>query len=144
MPFVPRRLIAALVFGSAGLIGQDIDTSSFGRGSGFSLQDRTETEAERRAFEALEHSSGSAERQQKAEAFLSSFPSSWLLASVYQIAAAASFEAKDYGRTLIYGRRSLQIMPENAPLLLTLATIEKARGARQQARADARDALLWL
>lgn len=136
-----RLTLALLAFT---LAAQELDTANFGRGNSVSLLDRAESVAERRAFEDLQRTSEPRRRREAADAFVATYAKSWLLVSIYQIAAAASLELKDYSRVLIDGRRALRLLPENAPLLLTLARIEQALGDAKQARLDAADALLWL
>jgi hypothetical protein len=109
-----------------------------------SLVDRAETEAEHRAYVDLQKTADPEKRRTLAAAFLARFPQSWLLAGVYQFAAGASLELKDYARALADGRASLRLLPENPALLVMLAQIEAAQGKLPQARCDAQDALLWL
>ncbi len=127
------------------LVAQELDTSNFGHaGRGLKLADRAETDAERGAFAKLQHAADPAKRRMLADSFLSQYPRSWLTAAAYEAAAASSLELKDYTRVLADARMSLRLAPENAPLLLTVANIELARGKLAQARGDAEDALLWL
>jgi hypothetical protein len=76
--------------------------------------------------------------------FIDGFPSSWLLASAWQAAAAASVDLNDNAGVIRYGRRAIELCPENPLLLIALARAEVLQGERGRAKSDARDALLWL
>jgi hypothetical protein len=136
---------ALLLVAAPSLWAQEIDTGHFdsSRSRG-SLVDRAETGAEHRAYVELQKTADPEKRRTLADAFLARFPKSWLLAGVYQFAAGASLERKDYARALAEGRASLRLLPENPALLVTLAQIEAAQGKLPQAKRDAQDALLWL
>ncbi len=124
---------------------QQIDTGNFAAWRRqAALADRADSNAERRDFLQLQKTVDPGTRRALADSFVARYPQSWLLASVYQISAAASLEMKDYTRTLVDGRAALRLLPENAPLLLALAQIEAATGRMQDAGRDASDVLLWL
>jgi hypothetical protein len=132
-------LVLALV-AAMHVAAQEIDTVNFkGSRSHYSLADRAESNAERRDFVALYKARSAVERRAMADRFLARYPTSWLLAGVYQSAASASLELDDRGRALEEGRTSLRLMPENAPLLVVLAQVEIAMGAAPL-RPDARRA----
>lgn len=127
------------------LNAQQIDSGNFAAWRRqASLADRAETDAERRDFVQLQKTIEPRKRRELADSFLTQYPQSWLLASVYQISAAASIELKDYSRTLADGRAALRLLPENAPLLLALAQIKAATGKLREAERDAMDVLRWL
>lgn len=139
-------MITALALAALALHAQEIDTTNYGgphRNRG-ALLGRAQDEAELREFQALEKASAPAEKRRLAEEFLAKHPQSWLLAGVYQAAAAASLELNDNARAISEARLSLRLLPENAPLAAVLAQVEFAMGHRIQAAQDARDALLWL
>ncbi len=129
----------------AGALAQEIDTVNFKRaGSHGSILNRAESEAERKDFVTLQKARAAVQRRALADNFLERYPASWLLATVYQIAAGASLELNDRARALEQGRASLRLLPENAPLLVVLAQISIAMGRPADAARHARDALLWL
>jgi Flp pilus assembly protein TadD len=97
--------------------------------------------AERRDFQALYEPKDATQRLKLAEAFLSNYPQSWVLAEVYEIAAKAAIELDDYDRAIRHARASLVILPEDPLLLVPLADVEAHQGLRSQAERDAREAL---
>ena len=103
-PFYRSATIGSGCLLALTLLAQEIDTSNFGHRRATGLGDRAETEAERHAFVELQSAADPAKRRALADAFLSSYPQSWLLSGVYHIAAAASLELKDYNRVLVDGR----------------------------------------
>jgi hypothetical protein len=64
--------------------------------------DEIDDPAERQAFEALYHNPDAGRRLKLAQAFLSAYPRSWVLAEGYEIAAKASIELGDMRRALEY------------------------------------------
>ncbi len=97
-------------------------------------------EAERRAYDRLLRTRTPAAVQD----FLSRFPDSWLLASVYEIGARAALARQDTDGLLRYGRASLALVPENATLLAPMALAARQAGRPREAERWARQALLWL
>jgi len=105
------------------------------------ILDEIDDPAERRAFEALYRQSDARERLKLAEAFLSAYPQSWVLAEGYEIAAKASIELGDPEHALKYGAASLKLFPENPLLLVSVADVQSQRGLARQAEQSAREAL---
>ncbi|HXJ93244.1 MAG TPA: hypothetical protein VMT20_10240 [Terriglobia bacterium] len=105
------------------------------------ILDEIDDPAERRAFEALYHTPDARERLKLAEAFLSAYSQSWVLAEGYEIAAKASIDLGDSDRALEYASSSLKLFPENPLLLVSVANVQAQRGLAQQAERSARDAL---
>jgi tetratricopeptide (TPR) repeat protein len=106
--------------------------------------DEIDDPAERQAFEALYQNSDAGRRLKLAEAFLSAYPRSWVLAEGYEIAAKASIELGDTQRALEYASASLKLLPENPLLLVSVADVQAQRGFTQQASQNAREALDYL
>jgi predicted CXXCH cytochrome family protein len=103
--------------------------------------DEIEDPAERQAFQALYQRPEAAERLKLAEAFLSTYPRSWVLAEVYEIAAKASIDLGDARRALEYASASLNLFTENPLLLVSVANVQAQQGLAVQAEQSARDAL---
>ena len=135
-------LIALLGLGLAA--AQQIDSGGFERNLAGPLSSRADSDAERQAFDQLSAEHDPHRRRQLAGEFINRYSRSWLLATVYQFAAAASLDVGDYGDALTEGRRSLRIIPENPALLVAMANIEAGLHQTKQARQDASDTLLWL
>ena len=106
-----------------------------------SILDQIGDRAERRAFLKLYKEHNAATRRSLAAKFLANYPASWLLAEVYEIAAKACIDLNDYGCALEMGERSLRLLPENALLLVPLATVQIQRGLLERARGSALDAI---
>ncbi len=97
--------------------------------------------AEQQAFRTLSATADSGERLKLAEAFLSAYPQSWVLAQVYAIAANAAMEVGPYDRALDYASASLQILPEDPLLLVSVAGLQAQRGMFDAAEQNSREAL---
>jgi len=105
------------------------------------VRDEIDEPSERQAFEALYHNSDAGQRLKRAEAFLSAYPRSWVLAEGYEIAAKASIDLGDTQRALEYASASLKLLPENPLLLVSVADVQAQRGLAGQAEQSAREAL---
>jgi predicted CXXCH cytochrome family protein len=103
--------------------------------------DEIETPAERQAFQALYKTAEAKQRLKLAEAFLSAYPQSWVLAEAYEIAAKASIDLGDMREALGYASASLKLFPENPLLLVSVADVQAQQGLAQQAERGAREAL---
>ena len=136
-------VMIACAFSIRAMGAQDIDSAGFERKNTSSL-DNAESETERHAFAALLRAKDPAQKRSLAVAFAAGFPSSWLLATAWQTAAAACVELNDNPCVIDYGRRSVELRPENPLLLIAIARAELLRGEGARARSDARDTLLWL
>jgi predicted CXXCH cytochrome family protein len=96
---------------------------------------------EQQAFRSLSSATDPAERLRLAEAFLSTYPQSWVLAQVYAIAANAAMETGNYDRALEYASASLQILPEDPLLLVSVAGLQAQRRMFDAAEQNSREAL---
>lgn len=110
----------------------------------FTVVDQVADPGERKAFINLFNKKDASERARTAEAFLATYPSSWLLPEVYEIIAKAQIDTGEYDLALKYGRESLRLLPENPLLLVPLANVEARQGAAAEAQQSARDALEYL
>ena len=106
--------------------------------------DQVEDAHERQAFEALYREGDLVVRRTKVSAFLRRFPTSWLLAQVYEAGARASFELNDHATGIYYARESLKLLPENPLLTGTMAAVLANRGDRPSARALASETVRYL
>ncbi len=138
------RPVLLFVVCAAMLAAQTLDTGGLEPSAAGPPEFRAESAAERGDFTAISGERDPKRRRALAMAFITRYSRSWLLASVYQLAAAASLEIEDYPDALTQGRRSLRLLPENPALLIALANVEAGTHHAEQARRDAGDALLWL
>ena len=99
---------------------------------------------EEREYADLQRIKDPAARRAQCDAFLSRHPQSWFLAGVYDSSATASIRLGDYQRAITDARQSLRLVPENASLLVALASIQAKLGVNDAAERNARDALYWL
>jgi predicted CXXCH cytochrome family protein len=99
---------------------------------------------EREAFAAVINEPDARRRKELAEGFLKTYPASWMLEPVYEIAAKACIATGDLPAAIGYGALSLRILPENPFLLVTLADVETERGNFAAAAQDAQNALWYL
>ena len=146
------KLLLALGL-AAQALPQEIDTVIFAeRQKPFTILDQIENPKEREAFLTLSvveelsargvyKKRDARKRRDLAESFLASYPQSWLLAQVYEIAAKASMDLEDYPRALQYGRESVRLLPENPLLLVPLANVQVQQGLLSEAAQTAREAL---
>src|ERR1051326_4080009 len=68
-----------------------------------------EDPAERGAIAALMSEPDTPRRRQKAEAFLQTYPASWMLEPVYEVASKASMAMGDLPAAVAYGRSPIAI-----------------------------------
>jgi predicted CXXCH cytochrome family protein len=105
------------------------------------ILDEIDNPAERQEFQALYQTTDARERLKLAEAFLSAYPESWVLAEGYEIAAKASIELEDATQALEHASASLKLLPENPLLLVSVADVQAQRGLAPQAEQSSRAAL---
>lgn len=105
------------------------------------ILDEISDPSEREAFRALYGSAGSSQQLRMAEAFVSSYPQSWVLPEAYEMAAKAAIELGDYDRGLRDAAASLRILPENPVLLVSVANVQAQTGLAREAQQSARKAL---
>lgn len=124
---------------------QDVDAllTDTGRRA-FTVADQIADPGERKAFVSLYNARKASQRAERAEAFLTRYPRSWVLAQVYEVASKAQIELGNYDRALEYGADSLRLLPENPLLLVSLANVQVRRGLMGEAKQSARSALEYL
>jgi tetratricopeptide (TPR) repeat protein len=110
----------------------------------YTIVDQITDPQERKAFLALYGERDSLERAKLAEIFLATYPQSWLLAQVYEMASKASIDLENYDRALQYGKESLKLLPENPLLLVPIANVQVQQSLLAEAKQSARDALEYL
>jgi tetratricopeptide (TPR) repeat protein len=103
-----------------------------------------EDPVEGEAFATVINEAGAHRRRELAEAFLKTYPASWMLEPAYEIAAKASIATGDFPAALAYGARSLRLLPENPFLLVALADAQTRMGKFEGAARSATDALGFL
>jgi predicted CXXCH cytochrome family protein len=144
---MPRSFLAvlALLAGIPSGHAQESDTA------GFKDNDQTYTALseigdpkERAAFLAAYSATTPQTRQALASAFIQTYPRSWLLAQIYDIAAKASIDTGNYSNALVEGCFSLRLRPENPVLLVLMANVEAQKGLLDEAIVNAQDALEYL
>ena len=124
---------------------QEFDTAIFrGDKSSLTLLDQVEDPAERKAFSALFKEGDPAIKRRLADEFLESYPKSWLLSHVYEMASKASIDLDELQAALEYGGKSLRLLPENPFLLVSLANVQIHRKLTDQAVSSATLALEYL
>jgi predicted CXXCH cytochrome family protein len=124
---------------------QELDTAIVsGPPAQSSILDQIDRPEERRAFKSLYKKNDPARRLKAAQAFLTEYPDSWLLAEVYELAAKASIDLGDLANAIAYAKESLRLLPENPLLLVPLADAQLRQGRPSDAEASARDALDYL
>jgi predicted CXXCH cytochrome family protein len=141
---VTLRCVLAVLLTVTPTVAQDIDSANFGRNAAPSPADNAESKSERDAFGALLSAKQPQQKKSLALEFATRFPTSWLLATAWQMAAAACVDLEDSACVVKYARRSIELRPENPLLLIALARAELISGEAARAKSDARDALLWL
>jgi predicted CXXCH cytochrome family protein len=140
---IPGLLFTGLLFPVAVIIpAQDFDAviSSQGRKPS-TVVDQIKDPLERNVFLALFNPMDPREKADLAEAFLASYPQSWVLAQVYEIAAKAYIDLEKYELALRMGRDSLVLLPENPLLLVPLANVQARQSLHAEANRNATDAL---
>lgn len=99
---------------------------------------------EREAFATVMNEPDAARRKELAEAFVRTYPASWVLEPVYEAASKAAVAIGDFPAALDYGARSLRLLPENPFLLVALADVETRIGNFDAAGRTAENALWYL
>src|SRR5262245_26011211 len=143
-----RCLVAALLFTgllfivAATIPAQDFDAvvSNQNR-KPYTVVDQIKDPLERQVFQSLFSPLSPNDKVELAETFLASYPQSWLLAQVYEIAAKAYIDLEKYDLALKMGRNSLALVPENPLLSVPLANVQASRSLYAEARRNATDAL---
>ncbi len=138
-------LFCLLILAASNVLAQDIDNvvTPNGRKS-FTLLDEIQDRGERADFLRLYQERDPAGRRNLAEEFLKVHPQSWLLATVYEIAAKAAIDLNDFPAALRFAKESLRFLPENPILLVPLANVQVQQKAFREAEASANDALEYL
>ena len=127
------------------ILAQDIDTVVFPHSrKPFTFLDQIEDERERSGFLRLYREKQPGEKRRQAEEFLQTWPQSWLLALVSEIACKASIDLDDHPAAIQYGKLSLRLYPENPLLLVPLANVQVKAKLYADAARNARDALDYL
>ena len=132
-----------LLFGVAVIsLAQDFDAviSSQAR-KPFTIVDQIKDPLERQVFLALFNPMSPRDKAELAEAFLASYPQSWLLAQVYEIGAKAYIDLEKYDLALQMGRNSLALLPENPLLAVPLANVQARQFLYAEASRNGTDAL---
>lgn len=99
---------------------------------------------ERAAFLALYRRDDPAKLLRLSREFLDRYPQSAFLAPVLEVAARSCFDLEDFPTGLTYARQSLQLLPENALLLVAVADVQARQRDNESAIVSARDALDYL
>ena len=124
---------------------QELDTVIVsGQAKQSTILDQIDRPDERRAFEALYKKGDAGHRLKAAQAFLTEYPDSWLLAEIDEIAAKASIDVGEFANAIAYAKESLGLLPENPLLLVPLANVQVQQGMLRDAETSARDALEYL
>ena len=110
----------------------------------FTVFDQISDPAERKAILSLYRMRDRRRRAELAEAFLATYPQSWFLAQVHEIAAKSYIDLTDYPRALQHGKSSLRLLPENPLLLVPLANVQVEEGLLAEAKESARQAIAYL
>lgn len=139
-------LVCFLMLCYAGLIvAQDADTIVLKNDDRkFTLLSQIEDPAEAAAFLTLTQTADPAQRFDLIAKFLKTYPVSWLLPQVYDMAARSAIDLSRYPEALEAGRFSLRLLPENPSLLVLLANVEAQQKVLDRAMEDAGDALEYL
>jgi predicted CXXCH cytochrome family protein len=131
--------------GVGSLAAQDIDANITTQNrSPSTIADQISDPAERAAFLTLFKKDRPADRLGRAQAFKKHFPRSAFLFLADDVAARASFERGDFVPGRAYARESLQLLPENPLLLVSVADVEAQQHLDDAAISDARDAVEYL
>jgi predicted CXXCH cytochrome family protein len=137
-------LVSALAISA---FGQGLDTIIFREPAGtprFTIIDQIADASERRAFLELYRARDPHQRRKLAEEFAASYPQSWMLAQVYEIASKACIDLEDYVSALRFGSQSLRLFPENPLLLVPVANVQAKLERLAEAEQSAREALDYL
>jgi predicted CXXCH cytochrome family protein len=124
---------------------QEIDTVIFENDrKAYRLLDQVENPDERSMLESLFTTRDAGERLRRAESFLLRHPASAFLSVVYDVAAKSCIDLRRPECVLENAARSLRLLPENPPLLVSLAAVQAAAGRMEEAKESAGRALLYL
>jgi tetratricopeptide (TPR) repeat protein len=133
------------LLGVVSLVAQDIDANITTQNrSPSSVADQISDPAERAAFLTLFKKDPPTSMLGRATSFSIRFPQSAFLFLADDVAARASFELGDFGPGLAYARESLDLLPENPLLLVSVANVEAQQHLNDAAISDARDAVEYL
>ena len=122
--------------------GQDLDVVLYaGDPAKPALIDKIEDAEEREAFVALKAVQDPGRKRELAEGFLRKYPESWLTSFAHAMAAQACVALDDLQAGLDHGKRSLEILPENGSLLVTVANVQVHGGLLDEAEVSATEAL---
>ncbi|MEW5974390.1 MAG: multiheme c-type cytochrome [Acidobacteriota bacterium] len=126
-------------------LAQEFDTviSSQNR-KAYTILDQVGDPTERRALNQLFAENRLKQRAELADEFLKTYPRSWFLAQVNELAAKAWIDLGDLQKALERGRLSLKLLPENPLLLVPLANVQVQMSQLDDARESARQALDYL
>jgi predicted CXXCH cytochrome family protein len=125
--------------------GQEFDTAILGTPArSATILDQIGRPQERRTFQALYNRGDPRRRLKAAQAFLTDYPDSWMLAEVYEIAAKACLDQGDQPKAIAYAKESLRLLPENPLLLVPIAHAQVEQGLLRDGETSARDALEYL
>jgi predicted CXXCH cytochrome family protein len=145
---MPPVFPACIICLTAGLwaAAQEIDTALARQtqSSAFTIIDQIENPVERAAFLQMYAERDSRRRRELATSFIARYQDSWLLGQAYEIAAKASLDLDDLPPALEFGARSLRLWPENALLLVPLASAQAKLSMDEAAIRNANDALWCL
>lgn len=138
-------LFATAVCAAWYLAAQDLDLVLYaGDPAKRTMLDQIEDPEEHAAFEELRSEMNPARKRTLAEAFLLTYPQSWLVTFAHSMAAHAAIALDDLQAGLDHGRRSIRLLPENRTLLVALANVQVHEGLLDEAERSARDALEYL
>ena len=138
-----RRLgrVALLLWSLTGVAAQDLDSVPPLRNrTPVNLADQIADPSERSAFLELFEPASSRYMRTRAEAFVAQFPQSAFLAQAYEVAARSCLDLGEYDRGLAYARQSLELLPENPLLLVSVADVEARQRLNSAAIVHADDA----
>ena len=139
---VSKFFLLILLAISSFIIAQELDTFTFtSKRRAYTVLDRIENPKEKAAFQNLLAATDPIEKKDLAESFLKQYPSSWMLAKTYEIAAKSSIEIGDYSLAILHGKKSLQLLPENPLLLVPLSNVQVQQGKLVEAKRNAQRAL---
>ena len=145
----PYLLVAGIFWLFASASGpsyaQDLDLVLYaGDPAKPALLDKIDNVEEREAFLELKEIQDPRRKRELAEKFLREFPESWLTSSAHLMAANACIDLDELQPGLEHAKRSLEILPENGTLLVTLANVQVHEGLLDEAEVSASDALEYL
>ena len=110
----------------------------------FAVFDQVSDPVERRFLLSFYETESPRRRAKQAELFLATYPASFYLAQVHEIASKAYIDLGDFKRALSHGKASLTFLPENPLLLVPLANVQVKERMPAAGRKSAREALEYL